>query len=63
MKRYSERQWNSLCYRLMPACKKRGGDNMQIGAVVFSNEYGLLGKTEQADELLLKITADVSSEK
>ena len=39
------------------------GDNMQIGAVVFSNEYGLLGKTEQADELLLKITADVSSEK
>ena len=35
---------------------------MQIGAVVFSNEYGLLGKTEQADELLLKITADVSSE-
>ena len=36
---------------------------MQIGAVVFSNEYGLLGKTEQADELLLKITADVSSEK
>lgn len=46
------------------AClQKRGGDNMQIGAVVFSNEYGLLGKTEQADELLLKITADVSSEK
>lgn len=36
------------------AClQKRGGDNMQIGAVVFSNEYGLL----------LKITADVSSEK
>ena len=33
---------------------------MQIGAVVFSNEYGLLGKTEQADELLLKITADVT---
>lgn len=23
MKRYSERQWNSLCYGLMPACKKR----------------------------------------
>ena len=46
------------------AClQKRGGDNMQIGAVVFSNEYGLLGKTKQADELLLKITADVSSEK
>ena len=46
------------------AClQKRGGDKMQIGAVVFSNEYGLLGKTEQADELLLKITADVSSEK
>lgn len=49
---------------LIDAClQKRGGDNMQIGAVVFSNEYGLLGKTEQADELLLKITADVSSEK
>lgn len=52
-----------LILRIDACLQKRGGDNMQIGAVVFSNEYGLLGKTEQADELLLKITADVSSEK
>lgn len=52
-----------LMLRIDACLQKRGGDNMQIGAVVFSNEYGLLGKTEQADELLLKITADVSSEK
>ena len=49
--------------RIDACLQKRGGDNRQRGAVVFSNEYGLLGKTEQADELLLKITADVSSEK
>lgn len=52
-----------LMLRIDACLQKRGGDNMQIGAVVFSNEYGLLGKTKQADELLLKITADVSSEK
>ena len=52
-----------LMLRIDACLQKRGGDNMQIGAVVFSNEYGLLGKTEQADELLLKITVDVSSEK
>ena len=52
-----------LMLQIYACLQKRGGDNMQIGAVVFSNEYGLLGKTEQADELLLKITADVSSEK
>ena len=52
-----------LMLRIDACLQKGGGDNMQIGAVVFSNEYGLLGKTEQADELLLKITADVSSEK
>ena len=57
------KKMEQLMLRIDACLQKRGGDNMQIGAVVFSNEYGLLGKTEQADELLLKITADVSSEK
>ena len=50
-----EKTMEQLMLRIDACLQKRGGDNMQIGAVVFSNEYGLLGKTEQADELLLKI--------
>ena len=50
-----EKTMEQLMLRIDACLQKRGGDSMQIGAVVFSNEYGLLGKTEQADELLLKI--------
>ena len=28
---------------------------MEVGAILFSKEYGLLGKTQQAEQLLLKI--------
>ena len=31
--------------------KKRAGE-LKIGAIVFSNEAGILGKTENAEELL-----------
>lgn len=50
-----EKTMEQLMLRIDACLQKRGGDSMQIGAIVFSNEYGLLGKTEQADELLLKI--------
>ena len=32
---------------------RRAGDKLRVGAVVFSNEYGLLGKTETAEAILL----------
>lgn len=28
---------------------------MEVGAILFSKEYGLLAKTQQAEQLLLKI--------
>ena len=39
-----EKTMEQLMLRIDACLQKRGGDNMQIGAVVFSNEYGLLGK-------------------
>lgn len=34
------------------------GDEMEIGTLTFSKEYGILGKTGNADELLTKITEE-----
>ena len=34
---------------------KRSGENLQVGAILFSNVYGELGRTRLADELLDKI--------
>lgn len=34
---------------------KRSGENLQVGAIIFSNVYGELGRTRLADELLDKI--------
>ena len=31
---------------------KKSGDDMKIGAIIFSNEYGYLGETKYAKELL-----------
>ena len=33
-------------------------DEMEIGALTFSKEYGILGKTGNVDELLTKITEE-----
>ena len=32
--------------------QRRSGGKIRIGAIVFSNEYGILGKTKTADMLL-----------
>lgn len=37
--------------------KKRAYDRLEIEVIIFSNEYGLLGKTQNADELLNRIDA------
>ena len=34
---------------------KRSGENLQVGAILFSNVYGELGRTRLADELLDEI--------
>lgn len=41
-----------LMYKIDTALQHRAGESLQIGAIVFSNEYGLLGKTKKADKLL-----------
>ena len=35
---------------------------METGAVVFSNVYGILGKTDLADDLLRKAVADLEQD-
>lgn len=47
MERITDRVWFQL---------KRRSDEMEIGAMLFSKEYGLLGETPNASELLCKIT-------
>ena len=40
-----------LCVRIQKHLDRRAGKDVQIGAVVFSNEFGLLGMTEQAQKM------------
>ena len=35
--------------------KNRAGEELEIGVILFSTEDGILGKSENADELLKKI--------
>lgn len=41
-----------LLDRISLALKRRAPEGMETGAVVFSNRYGLLGKTNNAEELI-----------
>ena len=43
---------NSLLAAMQRQLNHRVGDKLRVGAVVFSNEYGLLGKTETAEAIL-----------
>ena len=43
---------NSLLTAMQRQLNHRVGDKLRVGAVVFSNEYGLLGKTETAEAIL-----------
>ena len=41
--------------RIREALRRRAGENLSVGAVMFSTEDGILGKTEEADVLLEQI--------
>ena len=47
-----ERVLESLLAAIQKHLNHRAGDNMQVGAVIFSNEYGLLGQTETARKII-----------
>lgn len=55
-----ESTMHRLMERIEQHLKYRAGGAMEIGAVVFSNEWGILGKTKQADMLLSQIQKEVS---
>ena len=40
----------------------RAGEEMETGAVIFSNVYGILGKTDLADDLLRRAVADLEQD-
>ena len=42
----------SLCSAIQLHLDRRVGDEVQVGAVLFSNQYGLLGQTQGAKEIL-----------
>ena len=44
-----------LMMRIEKVLERRSAGSIKIAAIVFSNEYGILGKTKLADELLEKI--------
>jgi cobalt-precorrin-5B (C1)-methyltransferase len=43
---------NSLLAAIQTHLERRTADAFQVGAILFSNEYGLLGKTETVEEIL-----------
>lgn len=45
-----------LMIRIEKVLQHRSSERIRIGAIVFSNEYGILGKTKLADELVKSIT-------
>lgn len=45
-----------LMIRIEKVLQHRSSERIRIGAIVFSNEYGILGKTKFADELVKSIT-------
>ncbi len=44
-----------LVERMAFQLRHRGGEALEIGVVTFSREYGLLGKTDNADDLIRKV--------
>lgn len=45
-----------LIIRIEKVLQHRSSERIRIGAIIFSNEYGILGKTKLADELVKSIT-------
>lgn len=42
----------SIIAKIKEHITRRAGDNMEIGAVIFSNKYGLLGSTDNAENII-----------
>ena len=47
-----ESTMKQLMIRIEDVLQRRSSGKIRIGAIVFSNEYGILGKTKAADSLL-----------
>ena len=47
-----ENTMKQLMIRIEDVLQRRSSGKIRIGAIVFSNEYGILGKTKTADKLL-----------
>lgn len=62
LKRYGflEKVMKSVMDRIEFYLTNRAGETLEIGAVVFSNEEGILGKTSKADELFDRMNRSVT---
>ena len=49
---------NSLLAAIQTHLERRAAGSFLVGAVTFSNEYGLLGKTETVEEILRRWRQD-----
>ena len=49
---------NSLLAAIQTHLERRAAGNFLVGAVTFSNEYGLLGRTETVEEILRRWRQD-----
>ena len=47
-----EKTMDFVMERIMFFLRKRAGENLEVGCIVFCNEFGLLGKSENAISLL-----------
>ncbi len=53
-----EKTMQILLGRIHTCLKRRAGEQLKIGAIVFSHVYGELGRTEEAEELLSLLTEE-----
>ncbi len=56
---FYEQTLSRLTQRIHFHLNHRGGDNLQTGAILFSKEYGILGRSTHADQLLKLILEDL----
>ncbi len=56
---FYEQTLSRLTGRVAFHLNHRGGEQLQTGAILFSKEYGILGKSENADKLLELILEDL----
>ena len=49
-----------LLERIALSLKRRAPEEMEMGAVIFSNRYGLLGETDNAQELIAHLRKEMT---